>query len=121
VLTLNCAKAAWDLKSAARFAAAVTVSAVALVVVVTVAHADSVAVGGCIGGQETLNCAVRWGEAGDPYVRTVPPPVTQEDRALATEREHKWEQRCRPVVAQDRYGVARYRYAAPGCEFGILN
>ncbi len=86
-----------------------------------VAYADSVAVGGCIGSQETLNCAVRWGEAHDPYIRAVPPPGTEEDRARAAEREHRWEQRCRPVVAQDRYGVARYRYSAPGCEFGILD
>ncbi len=120
MVTLNCAKAVWD-ATAARFGAAVALSTVTLVVVGTVAHADSAAVGGCIGGRETLNCAVRWGETGDPYVRIVPPEGSEEDRARAAERERRWEQRCKPVVAQDRYGVTRYRYSAPGCEFGILD
>jgi hypothetical protein len=35
--------------------------------------------------------------------------------------DHKWEERCRPTIAQDRYGVPRYQYAAPGCEFGIID
>ncbi len=120
VLTFNCAKAVWNVRCAARLGAAVTLSAMTLVAS-TAAYADSVAFGGCIGGAETLNCAVRWGEAHDPYIRTVPPPGSEEDRARAAEREHRWEQRCRPVVTQDRYGVARYRYSAPGCEFGILD
>ncbi len=80
-----------------------------------------VGVGGCTGNRDTLNCAGRWGEAGDPYVRIVPPPATEEERARAAEREHRWEQRCKPIVRQDRFGVSRYWYAAPGCEFGILD
>ena len=27
---------------------------------------------------------------------------------------------ARPVVHQDPYGVPRYEYAAPGCEFGVI-
>lgn len=121
VLTLNYVRAVWDLKSAARFAAALSLAVVTLVVIGTVAYAEGAAVGGCIGSEETLNCATRWGEAGDPYVRIVPPPGSEEERGHAAEREHRWEQRCKPLVAQDRYGVARYRYSAPGCEFGILD
>jgi Domain of unknown function (DUF6894) len=36
----------------------------------------------------------------------------------STERERDWIARCRPVIRQDRYGVGRYHYSAPGCEFG---
>jgi hypothetical protein len=122
VLTFSCVRAVQDAKSAARFGAAVALSAMTLIIVIcNAACADSVAAGGCIGGPETLNCTARWGEAGNPYIRTVPAPADQEERDRAAEREHKWEQRCRPAVAQDRYGVARYRYSAPGCDFGILN
>jgi hypothetical protein len=121
VLTFSCARAVQDAKSAARFCAAVALSAMAMVVICSAAYADGVAAGGCIGNRETLNCTARWGEAGNPYIRIVPAPVDQEERDRAAEREHKWEQRCKPAVAQDRYGVARYRYSAPGCDFGILN
>lgn len=78
VLTLNYVRAVWDLKSAARFAAALSLAVVTLVVIGTVAYAEGAAVGGCIGSEETLNCATRWGEAGDPYVRIVPPPGSEE-------------------------------------------
>ena len=71
-------------------------------------------------GERSLNCVARWGEAGDPYVRLVPSPADDAERAHAAERDHKWEQRCRPAIAQDRYGVPRYQYAAPGCEFGVI-
>jgi hypothetical protein len=29
--------------------------------------------------------------------------------------------RCRPTFRQDKYGMPRYVYAAPGCEFGQLD
>ena len=41
-----------------------------------------------------------------------------QEEAESAERERQWEARCRPVVKQDQYGVSRYQYAAPGCEFG---
>ncbi len=121
MLTLNCAKTALHQKSIARFAATVVFAAVMVVLFATAAHADMAGVGGCVGNRDTLNCAGRWGEAGDPYLRIVPPPATEEEHARAAEREHRWEQRCKPIVRQDRFGVARYWYAAPGCEFGILD
>jgi len=86
----------------------------------SVAYADGMAVGGCVGTRGSVNCVVRWGEAGDPYVRTVPEPANQAERARSAERDHKWQDRCKPVIAQDRYGVPRYQYSAPGCEFGII-
>jgi hypothetical protein len=84
------------------------------------AYADGLAAGGCVGGRASLNCVAHWGEAGDPYVRTVPQPVDEAERTRAAERDRKWEARCKPVIAQDRYGVPRYQYSAPGCEFGVL-
>jgi hypothetical protein len=84
------------------------------------AHADKIIVGGCLGSPGAVNCVVRFGEAGDPYVRHVPEPDSQAEKIRATERDHKWQNRCRPVIAQDGYGVPRYHYAAIGCEFGII-
>ncbi len=83
------------------------------------AHASGAVVGGCIGLRYAFNCVVRWGAYGDPYVRLLH-PETEAEKALSAERDRKWEARCRPAVFQDRYGVARYRYAAPGCEFGVI-
>jgi hypothetical protein len=105
--------------SAARFGAVATLSAITLATIWTAAYADGMIVGGCV-GSGALNCVARWGEAGDPYVRTVPEPATEAEKARSAERDRKWEQRCRPTIMQDRYGVPRYQYAAPGCEFGVI-
>jgi len=86
----------------------------------TLAYADTLYVGGCIGAPGTVSCVLRVGPAGDPYVRTVPQPETDADKARATERDQKWLQRCRPIIAQDRYGVPRYHYAAAGCDLGVI-
>ena len=36
----------------------------------------------------------------------------------ANEQERLWQARCRPTVQQDMFGINRYAYAAPGCEYG---
>jgi hypothetical protein len=79
------------------------------------ANADGIDVMSCVGSFGSFSCVERWGPAGDPLVRHR--PDLQQD-AESAERERKWAARCRPVVKQDQYGVGRYRYAAPGCEFG---
>lgn len=109
MLTFNCARAA----SAWFIGAAVACSVVAS----TSARADGLVVGGCLRSWTSLNCVARWGQAGDPYVRIV--PHDEADEARASARDHKWMSHCRPVIEQDHYGVARYHYAAPGCEFGV--
>ena len=119
MLTFNCARLALS-RGPTRSAAAILVSAVAMLAMCGAAAAAGIASGGCIGAGASLNCLVRWGEAEDPYIRHVPQPVTEEERTRAAERDRKWEQRCHPAIAQDRYGVARYEYAAPGCEFGVI-
>jgi hypothetical protein len=149
VLTLNCAGTT-DLKRIARFLAAVTIFGITSLGACPPAYSDEVAVGGCIRGvagehewqsdidydgpnprqwhdydvdrrDATLNCVARWGKPGDPYVRTVPAVVDSVEQSRDAERERQWEQRCKPVVAPDRYGVPRYHYSALSCEFGILN
>jgi hypothetical protein len=84
------------------------------------AYADKLIVSGCVGSWGAGNCVTRKGPAGDPYVRLVPTPDDQAEKARTTERDHRWMDRCRPIIAQDRYGVPRYRYVAPGCEFGVI-
>jgi len=116
VLTFRCARAALASYSAARLGAVLILSAVTWIS----ARAENFAVGGCLGTRGEINCAVRWGEAGDAYVRQVPQPVTEADKTRATERDRKWLSRCRPVIAQDGYGVPRYHYSAAGCGFGVL-
>jgi hypothetical protein len=114
VLTKGCAKltsATWLAASVA----AVTVS----VMMSTPAHAQGVIVGGCAGRWGAFSCVTRWGIAEDPYVRSVPQPQSEAEQAGAMARDHKWLNRCKPILAEDRYGVSRYIYAAPGCEFGV--
>lgn len=85
----------------------------------TSAQAQEMINGGCIGGRDSFNCVSRWAPAGDPNIRPVPQPDTQAARARAKARERRWVDRCQPVIKQDRYGVPRYHYAMPGCEFGV--
>jgi hypothetical protein len=104
----------------ARFGAAAALSVMVLGLILSAAHADGMAVGGCVGGHGALSCVARWGTGEDPYIRKVPPPADDAERARSAERDRKWEQRCRPVIVQDYYGVPRYRYAAPRCDFGVI-
>jgi hypothetical protein len=74
----------------------------------------------CLGASGAFSCSAIWGSAGDPYIRTVPAPRTAEEQARYEARDRRWVERCRPIIMQDRYGVARYHYAAAGCEFGVI-
>ena len=57
----------------------------------------------------------------NPHLISVPGPQADEDRAAAEARDRRWVARCRPLIRQDRYGMPRYSYSAPGCEFGRLD
>jgi hypothetical protein len=85
----------------------------------TSAQAQEVETGGCVFGGGAISCASHWAPYSDPYIRTVPPPADAQAHTLSRERERRWVQYCRPVIRQDRYGVPRYYYAQPGCEFGL--
>jgi hypothetical protein len=98
-------------RSAARVGAAIILS----VMTWTPGYAGGVSDTSCVGTWNGFNCVTRWGPAGDPYVRLIPEPLGEADKT----RDRKWLARCRPVVKYDHYGVARYLYSAPGCEFGV--
>lgn len=117
VLTFGCAKACRISRSAALIGGAFALGAMAFTF--TSARAQEIESGGCIGSWYTFNCTSRWAPAGDPFIRQVPPPGDAAERARANARDRRWVDRCRPMITPDRYGVARYHYALPGCEFGV--
>ncbi len=106
--------------STARPAACVVAAFALSVVTLTAADAEMSGTGGCVGGRGGFNCAFRAGPPGDPYIRPVPQPENDGDKDRAAARDRKWIEHCRPTIAQDRYGVPRYHYAAVGCEFGVI-
>ena len=81
-------------------------------------------------GVETWNCygtgnmesciSTSRGGRLSPHVITVPAPSTASDVAAAETRDRRWAEHCRPVVRPDRYGMPRYSYERPGCEYGRI-
>jgi len=88
---------------------------------VRTAKAEGVEIDSCIGTWHAMNCVTRSAPAGDAFIRTVPQPRDGADRARASEQDRLWVERCRPTIHPDRYGVARYHYTRPGCEFGVTS
>ena len=115
MLTISCSTGALVSRYAVRIGAAAALSVMSF----AAAGADELNVWGCVGSWHSVNCVARSGFATDPYVRIVPAP-SKDEQDQAAERDHRWEARCRPVIVQDRYGVPRYRYSAPGCEYGVV-
>lgn len=74
----------------------------------------------CVFGYGTANCVrqYRYNDAGNSGIKHYAEPA--EGLVEAREREKAWEARCRPTLRQDYYGVNRYVYAAPGCEYGRI-
>lgn len=118
MLTVCRAKAILPARGGRTIGAAVAAFVVVSCAATASATAQEIQSGGCVGTFFSINCTSRIGPAGDPYIRIVPPPEDAAAAARAQERDRRWANRCRPVIVPDRYGVARYRYAAPGCEFG---
>lgn len=104
--------ASWSLAQAG----AVIVLSVATL---TSAFAGSVVDLSCVGGAKSFNCVGQLATAGDPYIRAVPEALSEAQKSQIAGRDRKWVARCHPVAERDSYGVARYRYAAPGCEYGL--
>jgi hypothetical protein len=115
VLTSRPAEANSALWRAAQIGTAILLS----VVTWTSAGAGNIAAENCVRTARSLNCVDNWGASNDPYVRTVPDTASEAEKAQLAQRDHRWLAHCRPLVQRDSYGVARYYYAAPGCEFGI--
>jgi hypothetical protein len=81
--------------------------------------AAGAASGICSRSGESVTCTAQWGSAGGGFPQIIyVPDQDRWDADTADQREKRWLARCRPVIRQDQYGVARYAYAAPGCEFG---
>jgi hypothetical protein len=109
----RCAEAAS--RTTARIGAALILSILAL----TPARAGNVTSSDCVGRWGSFNCVQISTEGGNPYVRVVPEPLAENERGQLAARDRRWVDHCHPVVQYDRYGVARYRYSAAGCEYGI--
>jgi hypothetical protein len=125
VLTLRCARTilrsvSWFGRLGARLGAVAALFALLPVLASSSVRADGLVVGGCVGSFYSFSCVKRWGSYSDPYIRLVPHPQSEAEKALSAERDHKWQVRCHPAVFQDYYGVPRYQYAARGCEFGVI-
>jgi hypothetical protein len=99
------------------------VALVLLAAPITSAQAGGIRTTNCVGAWWWWNsaCTTQWGEATDPYVRTVPAARNQAEDSELAERDRKWVARCRPVLRPDQNGVERYHYAAPGCEYGKIS
>jgi hypothetical protein len=69
----------------------------------------------CVASGGLFSCVTNWHKS---YDDTRPRQKTEQELAESAERDRRWVARCRPIIRQDRYGVDRYEYAAPGCEFG---
>jgi hypothetical protein len=91
-------------------------------VVFTPALADVTYSASCVGGGGSASCVLmkRKGPIGPAGIYKVAEPRGEELEA-AMERDRQWVARCNPVIRQDAYGVGRYYYAKPGCEFGKLD
>ena len=63
-------------------------------------------------------CAWGNGSLPNPNIREVPQSESQEDKDAVAERDRQWVKACDPKLIRDRYGVKRYTYSKPGCEFG---
>jgi hypothetical protein len=46
------------------------------------------------------------------------PPISKEEQEEIAERDAAWIAYCRPIIVQGEFGVRRYRYIHPECEFG---
>jgi hypothetical protein len=102
---------------AGRIAAAIfSLALVFMPAVPAPAQAADTVVGGCLWSWGAYMCTERWSNGASNGRER--PAADPRDAAESAERERKWAARCKPEIRQDRFGVSRYRYAAPGCEFG---
>ena len=102
----------------------VTFSLLVLACTAASAHAQrftDTVTGSCVFAYGTAHCVrqYRYNDPGNSGIKHYGEPANEV--AEARERDKAWEARCRPILRQDAYGVSRYVYAAPGCEYGRLH
>jgi hypothetical protein len=56
-----------------------------------------------------------------PSVIAAAPPRTPEQQKAYAEAQAAWQERCHPVVVEDREGIRRAKYAAPDCDLSPFN
>jgi hypothetical protein len=49
------------------------------------------------------------------------PPRSPEQQKADAEAQAAWQERCHPLVVEDREGIRRVRYAAPDCDLSPFN
>ena len=49
------------------------------------------------------------------------PPRSPEQQKADAEAQAAWQERCHPMVVEDREGIRRARYAAPDCDLSPFN
>ncbi len=76
-------------------------------------------VGSCVFHRGAGHCVrqFRYNDRGSAGIQRLREP-SEDEVAETRERERRWAARCRPLLRTDAYGVNRYVYAAPGCEYG---
>ena len=57
---------------------------------------------------------------GPSVIAAAPPPTPEQQKAYA-EAQAAWQERCHPVVVEDREGIRRVKYAAPDCDLSPFN
>jgi hypothetical protein len=80
----------------------------------------------CVAARGMANCVTNFRDTTrDPHVRHVrgydgqySEEALERARKESLARDRKWLAFCKPVVVKDRYGIERYLYDKPGCEFG---
>jgi hypothetical protein len=98
--------------------AALAVLEIGGVLVAFTAFADSIMGTSCVFSGGLVNCVRQWRGSHGATDSERLQGQDKRAQAEAIERERKWVARCKPVIRQDQYGVSRYHYAKPGCEFG---
>jgi hypothetical protein len=56
-----------------------------------------------------------------PSVIAAAPARTPEQQKADAEAQAAWQERCHPVVIEDREGIRRVKYAAPDCDLSPFN
>ena len=107
---------------AARTAAPKAAAATPIAAPQAIAPEDGVETSNCFDTRNMESCVTVYrGGRLSPHVIAVAQPASEAERTAAEARDRRWVTRCRPTIRQDRYGMPRYSYAAPGCEYGVLD
>src|SRR3954452_20579075 len=102
--------------------AAFALVSLSLAVVPSPTRAETMITDNCVGTRGLESCVTMFRRPNpNPYIIRVPTPISEREMADHRQRDKLWEERCKPTIRQDDFGVQRYVYAARGCEFGKLN